>query len=88
MKHSPTLSMHYVRYSRFSTGGLLPPPTVVIAMTSKMCYFNVCFGFNYQVVNRLTAEKTEKTAESRREHSMSSAYSLCSPRLKAGILSA
>ncbi len=88
MKHSPTLSMHYVRYSRFSTGGLLPPPTVVIAMMSKMCHFNVSFGFNFQVINSLTAEKTEKTAESRRAYSISSAYSLCSPRLKAGVLSA
>ncbi len=48
-------------------------------------YINVSFGFNYQVVNGLTAEKTEKTAESHGDYLVSSAHSLCPLRLKAGF---
>ena len=39
---------------------------------------NVSFEFNYQVINGLTTEKTEKTAESHRDYSVS-------PGLKAGF---
>ncbi len=37
------------------------------------CILDMSFGFNYQVVNGLTAEKTEKTAEGHRDYSVSSA---------------
>jgi len=36
---------------------------------------NVSFGFNAQIVKCLTTEKTEGTAESHRDHSVSSANS-------------
>ena len=46
---------------------------------------NVSFEFNYQVIQGLNTEKTEKTAESHRDYSVSSAYSLCPLRLKASF---
>ena len=49
------------------------------------CILEMSFGFNCQVVNGLTEEKTEKTAENQRDYSVSSAYSLCPQRLKAGF---
>ncbi len=39
----------------------------------KQFNYNVSFEFNHQVIHGLTTEKTEKTAESHRDYSVSSA---------------